>query len=58
MSSWAGNCVKMAGPSRVTTISSSIRAAETPSVAGQYVSSAKTMPTLQLDRILDAVQTD
>ena len=32
-------------PSRVTTISSSSRAAAVPSAAGQYVSSAKTMPS-------------
>src|SRR5665213_1332000 len=44
MSSWAGKCVRIDGPCSVTTISSSIRAADTPSLAGQYVSSANTMP--------------
>src|SRR5205823_8150744 len=43
-SSSAGNFVMMRQPVDVTTTSSSIRAADWPSVAGQYVSSAKTIP--------------
>jgi hypothetical protein len=46
----------MRGPSGVTTTSSSIRAAENPSLAGQYVSSANDHARLQLDRSGHAVQ--
>ena len=42
--SCAGNLVITCTPSPVTTTSSSIRAAENPSDAGQYVSNAKTIP--------------
>src|SRR5438445_9647211 len=45
ISSSAGNSVITSCPLAVTTSSSSIRAAECPSSAGQYVSSAKTMPS-------------
>src|SRR6185503_6677704 len=45
-SSWDGKRVITWGPSAVTTTSSSIRAAEKPSDAGQYVSRAMTMPSL------------
>ncbi len=41
-----GYSVMIFAPSGVSTTSSSIRAAEMPSVAGQYVSTANTMPTL------------
>src|SRR5262245_61586040 len=44
-SSSAGKRVRMRLPAAVTTTSSSIRAAERPSLAAQYVSSAKTMPS-------------
>ena len=44
-SSSAGNFVMTSQPSAVTTTSSSIRAADQPSVAGQNVSSANTMPS-------------
>src|SRR5581483_9651068 len=44
-SSSAGNLVRISQPSGVTSTSSSIRAAERPSRAGQYVSSAKTIPS-------------
>ena len=43
-SSCAGNSVMIFAPSGVSTTSSSMRAAETPSVAGQKVSTANTMP--------------
>src|SRR5690606_35820152 len=41
----AGNLVMTSQPSDVTTTSSSIRAADQPSAAGQYVSRAKTIPS-------------
>src|SRR5215469_5295683 len=41
----AGNLVRSSQPVAVTTTSSSIRAADQPSAAGQYVSSANTMPS-------------
>src|SRR5215469_16132663 len=41
----AGNLVMTSQPSAVTTTSSSILAADQPSVAGQYVSSANTIPS-------------
>src|SRR6185437_16106219 len=44
-SSSAGNLVMTSQPSAVTTSSSSIRAADHPSLAGQYVSSANTIPS-------------
>jgi hypothetical protein len=44
-SSSAGKRVITSQPVAVTTTSSSIRAAERPSVAAQYVSSAKTIPS-------------
>src|SRR4029453_2826402 len=44
-SSSAGNLVMTSQPSDVTTTSSSIRAADQPSEAGQYVSRANTMPS-------------
>src|SRR5262249_12548003 len=44
-SSSAGNFVMISHPDAVTTTSSSMRAADQPSAAGQYVSSAKTMPS-------------
>src|SRR3984893_9405980 len=46
MSSSAGKSVITSCPVAVTTSSSSIRAAERPPSAGQYVSSAKTIPSL------------
>src|SRR5581483_9511725 len=44
-SSSAGKRVRICGPSAVTSTSSSMRAAERPSLAGQQVSSANTMPS-------------
>src|ERR1700683_973608 len=44
-SSSAGNLVITSPPPAVTTSSSSILAADQPSLAGQYVSSANTMPS-------------